>query len=70
MSHQQLRSYGDGTSVLSIIRKTGEARVSNTRPLVYKASRLTATPQRLLESDVVFTTRNFVTVVICFTVFH
>ena len=25
MSHQQLRSYGDGTSVLSLIRKTGEA---------------------------------------------
>ena len=25
-SHQQLRSYGDGTSVLSLIRKTGEAR--------------------------------------------
>ena len=26
MSHQQLRSYGDGTSVYSPIRRTGEAR--------------------------------------------
>ena len=32
----QLRSYGDGTSVLSLIRKTGEARDRTHCPLVYK----------------------------------
>ena len=50
-SHQQLRSYGDGTSVLSLMRKTGEAPPpgSNSRPLVYKAGSLTARPRRLLD---------------------
>ena len=46
--HQQQRSYGDGTSVLRLIRKTGEAR-SNSRPLVYKAMSLTTQPRRLLK---------------------
>ena len=38
MSHQQLRSYGEGTSVYSLIQQTGEARIKpttdgNTRPM-------------------------------------
>ena len=35
-SHQRLRSYGDGTSVYSFIRQTGDTPGSNLRPLVYK----------------------------------
>ena len=37
-SHQQIRSYGDGTSVYSPIRRAGEARDRTCDPLVYKAS--------------------------------
>ena len=40
-SHQQLRSYGDGTSVYSPIRRAEEARDRNCDPLVYKASDIT-----------------------------
>ena len=47
MSHQQLRSYGDGTSVKSHLKDWRSPR-SNSQPLVYKASSLTSTPRRLL----------------------
>ena len=46
-SHQQLRSYGDGTSVYSLNPKDWRSPGSNLRPLVNKASGLTTAPRRL-----------------------
>ena len=43
-SHQQLRSYVDGTSVYSPIRRAGEPRNRTCDPLVYKASDITTAP--------------------------
>ena len=40
--NQQLRSYGNGTSVYSLIRQTGEARIKPVNLLVYKASDITS----------------------------
>ena len=39
--HQQLSSYGDGTSVLISIQKTGGSLGSNSGTLVYEASSFT-----------------------------
>ena len=46
-SHQQLRSYGDGTSFYSLVRQTGEALDRTCGPWVYKASDI-----RLLETRI------------------
>ena len=40
-SHQQLRSYGDGTSVYSPIRRTGEARDRNCDPWFTRRVKMT-----------------------------
>ena len=46
--HKQLKLYGDGASVLSLVLKTREVRQDNSRLLVYKASYSTTKPQRFL----------------------
>ena len=46
-SHQQLRSYGDGGHGLKSHPTDWLSRESNLRPLVYEASGLSTTPQRL-----------------------
>ena len=46
MSHQQLRSYGDRTTALSLIRQTGGAGDQTGDP-GYKASGLSTTARRL-----------------------
>ena len=47
MSHQYLKSYGDGTRRLSLIQQTEEAR-DREQPLLYKVNGLPTTPQGLI----------------------